>query len=106
MDASSISTLLALAVLLPRADADGSGAEGFGLCLAEAAGLGVPAVGARTGGVPEAVGPGLVVDDPDDLDRSLGAVRSFLDRRPGPAAHVWAAASHGVGRTCRAILRS
>ena len=59
---------------LPRPDADGSGAEGFGLSLVEAASLGVVPVGCRTGGVPEAVGAGIVLEDPDAIPRFIEAI--------------------------------
>ena len=54
-------------LLLPEVDTDGMGAEGLGLCLLEAANVGTPAIGCRVGGVPEAVGPGLLID-PEKLD--------------------------------------
>ena len=73
-----------LAVLLPRPYPDGSGAEGLGLGLLEARALGIAVVGCRTGGVPEAVGPGLVVDDPDDVDGMAAAIRAWW--RPGRGA--------------------
>jgi len=82
------------AVLLPRADADGSGAEGLGLCLLEAAARGVPVIGCATGGVPEAVGPGLLLADPDRPD--LDAVRRLLDDPDvGARARAWVQANHG-----------
>ena len=52
----------AAAVLLPRTDEDGLGAEGLGIVLLEAAAMGLVVIGCSTGGVPEAVGPGLLVD--------------------------------------------
>jgi glycosyltransferase involved in cell wall biosynthesis len=58
--------------LLPRTYPDGTGAEGLGLVLLEARAMSVEVVGCRCGGVPEAIGPsGLLLDDPDDLARSL-----------------------------------
>jgi glycosyltransferase involved in cell wall biosynthesis len=91
----------AAAVLLPRADADGTGAEGLGLCLIEAATAGVPAIGCRVGGVPEAVGPGLLLDDPDAPSaRDLAAAQALLtDPRAGARARAWAAAAHGPTHT-------
>ncbi len=74
-----------LAALLPRTAPDGSGAEGYGLALAEAAALGVATVGCRTGGVPEAVGGGLVLDDPDDVSRSVVTIRDWLRPDRGEA---------------------
>lgn len=89
------------AVLLPRVDADGTGAEGLGLVLLEAAALGTPAIGCRTGGVPEAVGPGLLVD-PDRPD--LDAVRALLaDPLAGERARAWVTATHNPTRTLAAL---
>jgi glycosyltransferase involved in cell wall biosynthesis len=93
-----------LAVLVPRADVDGTGAEGFGFALVEAMGQGVPAAGCRTGGVPEAVGPGLVVTDPDDAGRSVVEVRAFLGTDPGPVGWAWVRDHHGPARTVDAWL--
>ncbi|MEQ1571729.1 MAG: glycosyltransferase, partial [Myxococcota bacterium] len=90
--------------LVPRVDRDGTGAEGFGFTLVEAMAHGVPAVGCATGGVPEAVGPGLVVSDPDDPARCVREIRGFLATDPGPAAFGWARAHHGVARTVDAWL--
>ena len=92
-----------LLVLAPRAAPDGSGAEGLGLVAIEAAGAGVPAVGCRTGGVPEAVGPGLVVDDPDDAARCAAQIRAWWTPDRGAAAQAWCRAHHGVGRTVDAL---
>lgn len=83
-------------LLLSRPDADGSGAEGLGLTLIEAMAHGCRAIGCRTGGIPEATGPGLVLDDPErpDLDR----VRAFLADPEAPArGRAWVAAHHGPG---------
>jgi len=89
-------------LLLPHPDADGTGAEGFGLCLLEAAARGVPGIGCRTGGVPEALGPGLLLGDPDIPD--LGAIEAFLsDPAQGAAARAWACASHGPAAAVAAI---
>lgn len=88
----------AAAVLLPRAEGDGRGAEGLGLVLVEAALRGLPAIGCRTGGVPEAVGPGLILEDPDTLDgTTLEAARALL-ADPGAGARARAAAltRHGA----------
>jgi glycosyltransferase involved in cell wall biosynthesis len=94
----------AAAVLLPRTVEDGSGAEGLGLCLLEAAAQGVPAIGCRTGGVPEAVGPGLILEDPDEPD--LSTVRAFLaDPQAGARARDWVRATHGPAH-CLAVLRA
>lgn len=88
------------AVLLPRVDTDGMGAEGLGIALLEAASLGVPAIGCRTGGVPEAVGPGLVLDDPGRAgEADIERVRALLaDPDSGERARAWVAAHHGPER--------
>ncbi|HHO51508.1 MAG TPA: glycosyltransferase [Deltaproteobacteria bacterium] len=95
---------LDLVCLLPRAAPDGSGAEGLGLVLIEAAAQGVPAVGCATGGVPEAVGPGLILDDPDDPGACAEAVRSWWRPDRGAEAWAWCRASHGVDRGIDTLL--
>jgi len=85
-------------VLLPRVDEHGRGGEGLGLALIEAATMGIPAIGCATGGVPEAIGPGLLLADPDAPD--LDAIRAFLaDPTAGQRAREWATAQHGGQRT-------
>lgn len=99
-------------LLLSRADTDGSGAEGLGLTLLEAMAQGAVAVGSGTGGVPEAVGPGLVLPD-STLDRQplpapgeLDALRRLLDDPlAGAQAAAWVAAHHGP-TLARATLTS
>ncbi len=90
---------LDLVCLLPRVAPDGSGAEGLGLALVEAAAQGVPVVGSAVGGVPEAVGEGLVLADPDDADASARAILDWWT--PARGREAWAAcrARHGVERT-------
>jgi glycosyltransferase involved in cell wall biosynthesis len=89
-------------VLLPRADAHGMGEEGLGLVLLEAAMMGIPSIGCRTGGVPEAVGPGLLLDDPDNPN--IEQIAEFLaDSTAGPRAHLWARENHGPKRTHGAL---
>ena len=97
----------AACALLPRVDRDGSGAEGFGLTLLEAMSRGVPAVGCATGGVPEAVGPGLVLAEPDNPEAAAAAVRAFLaagDR--GAEGRRWVRENHGRQRLAAAVLRA
>ncbi len=95
----------AAAVLLPRAEADGRGAEGLGLTLVEAALRGLPAIGCATGGVPEALGPGLLISDPDDpRPEDLAAARALLaDPEAGVRARAWARAQHGPARALDAL---
>ncbi len=91
----------AAAVLLPRPDEAGRGAEGLGISLLEAAAMGLPVIGCSTGGVPEAVGPGLLVDpDAPDLD----AVRALLaDPQAGRTAQAWVRAHHGAAQAVGAL---
>ncbi len=95
------------AVLLPRAEADGSGAEGLGLVLIEAALRGLPTIGCPTGGVPEALGPGLLLADPEHPDAAaLQAAGALLDDpEAGARARRWAQATHGPARTLT-VLRA
>lgn len=95
----------AAAVLLPRRSTDGLGAEGLGLVLLEAAARGLPAIGCHTGGVPEAVGPGLVLIDPDDPGQAdLAAARALLaDPSAGERARAWARIHHGP-EACLRVL--
>lgn len=93
--------------LVPRSDPDGAGAEGLGFALIEAAAAGVPPIGCATGGVPEAVGPGLVLADPDDVGASVAAIRAYLaDPDAGARAWAWARDRHGVARTVDALTAS
>ncbi|MCK6504151.1 glycosyltransferase family 4 protein [Myxococcota bacterium] len=97
-------------LLLSRTDTDGGGAEGLGLTLLEAMAQGAVAVGSGTGGVPEAVGTGLVLPDAT-LDRlplpapaELDALRRLLDDPlAGAQAAAWVWAHHGPARA-RATL--
>lgn len=89
-------------LLLPRTEPDGTGAEGLGLCLIEAAMRGVPGIGCRTGGVPEALGPGLLLEDPDAPD--LDALTAFLaDPTRREAARRWACQAHGPEAALRTL---
>lgn len=94
------------AFLLPRPDSDGAGAEGYGLTLVEAAAAGVATVGCRTGGVPEAVGAGLVLDDPDDDAASAVAVRAWWTPERGEACRRWAAEHAGTAAVARRLVDS
>ena len=58
----------------------GQQVEGFGISLIEASASGLPVVGGRSGGVPDAVREGetgLLVD-PDDVDVVAAAIRRLL----------------------------
>lgn len=95
-----------VAFLLPRADADGSGAEGFGLALVEAAAAGVATVGCATGGVPEALGAGLLLQDPDDAVASAAAVTDWWTPERGEACRTWVAAHAGTAAVVRRLIDS
>ena len=89
-------------LLLPRLDGDGTGAEGLGLCLIEAALRQTPAIGCATGGVPEAIGPGLLLADPDRPD--LDAIATLLaDPEAGHRARAHALARHGPAAALAAL---
>lgn len=89
-------------LLLPRVDQDGTGAEGLGLCLIEAALRETPAIGCETGGVPEATGPGLLLTDPDHPD--LDAIAALLDDPDaGKRARAHAQERHGPQATLAAL---
>lgn len=77
-----------LVFLLPRTRPDGSGAEGLGLVLLEARARGIPVVGCRTGGVPEAVGPGLLLDDPDAIPASVAQIQAWLPNASAGDVHA------------------
>lgn len=94
-----------LLLQLSRVDDDGSGAEGLGLVVLEAVAHGAPAAVSAVGGLPEAVGPGLVLDDPDDPVASAAAVGAWL-ATPGrvEAQRAWLGRHHGVARCVDALL--
>ena len=94
----------AASLLLPRTHPNGTGGEGLGLTLLEAASQGVPAVGCATGGVPEAAD--LVLDDPDDAQASAEQLRTWLKGGPrGQQAYDRVRAEHGP-KACLAVLES
>ncbi len=96
---------LDLMVLLPTTHRLGTGAEGLGLVLLEAASVGVPAVGCATGGVPEAVGPaGLVLAHPEDAAGSVAAIREWWTPDSGMRAREWLGDVHGVRRCVARLL--
>lgn len=92
-----------LLLLLPRYDADGSGGEGFGLALVEAAALGVAVAGCDTGGVLEALGPGLVLSDPDHARACWERLSGWWNPSRGDACRRWVAANHGTARVVSAL---
>jgi phosphatidylinositol alpha-1,6-mannosyltransferase len=67
-----------LFVMCPRFEADD--VEGLGLVYYEALAAGLPLLGARSGGAPEAIGDaGLLVTDPVDVSAVADALRTALD---------------------------
>lgn len=66
-----------LFIMCPLKDAD---VEGLGLVYFEAHGAGLPVIGARSGGAPEAIGDaGILVDDPLDVAAIEHAIVSALE---------------------------
>jgi glycosyltransferase involved in cell wall biosynthesis len=93
-----------LCLLLPTAREDGSGAEGLGICLLEAALAGMAVVGCETGGVPEAIGEGLILDNPDDPVASLAQIRAWWRPDRGASCARWVVANHGPEATLGNLL--
>lgn len=80
-------------VMLSRADGDGSGQEGLGLVMLEAAARGIPSIGSACGGIPEAAS--VILADPEQDD--VPALPSSTDVRD------WLAATHGTVRCVQAF---
>jgi phosphatidyl-myo-inositol dimannoside synthase len=85
------------------------GIEGFGLAFLEAAAHGLPCVGGRSGGVPEAVQDGVTgfLVPPQDHEQVVAAVARLLEDEPlrermSLAARVWAA-THTWDRSAQAL---
>ena len=84
---------------LSRTDANGVGAEGFGLAVVEASARGVPVVVSDVGGLREAAGPGLVLTSPDDVEGSAAQIEAYLsDDQAGPRQRAHVAQRHGAAR--------
>ena len=95
----------AACILLPRTLTTGRGAEGLGLSLLEAAVRSVPSIGCATGGVPEALGPGLLLSDPDLPNGPL--VNQWLEHpQRGQEAREWVRKTHGPTHTLRTLQRA
>lgn len=84
-----------LFVLTPQAE--GAHFEGFGLVYLEAGAYGLPVVGTRSGGVPEAVQDGVTgyLADPEDVEGVAQAILRLLTdpdlaRRMGRQNRLWA----------------
>jgi len=92
-------------LLLPRTLPSGRGAEGLGLVLLEAAALGIPVVGCNTGGVPEAVGPGLLLESPDSPN--IPRIEAFInDPDAGVRGQRWVQRHHGPTPCIDALRRA
>lgn len=100
-DAQRVMTWCDAVVLLSRADPDGSGAEGLGLVLLEAASRGIPSVGSAVGGIPEACD--LVLTAPDDAGASAAAVRAWWTPERGRAAFA-RCAGHGTDALVQTLI--
>jgi glycosyltransferase involved in cell wall biosynthesis len=78
-------------VLLSKPDREGNHAEGLGLCLLEAAAESVPGIGNATGGIPEALGPGLQIDGYSDSELR----ERLADPGLGLRSWEWVRSMHG-----------
>lgn len=95
----------AATLLLSREDPQGYGAEGLGIVLVESQERGTPVIGAPTGGIPEAIGAGLLLADPDRPDLAL--VRAMLDDEGARTrARAWAQTHHGPDAALRTLMES
>ena len=103
--------LATIFVLLSRSTGRYDGLEGFGLALLEASSHGLPVIGGRTGGIPEAVrhgDTGLVLEATDASGLAGEVARLLADpderRRLGEFGRRFAA-EHGWPRTADAVRR-
>ncbi|MGC6509803.1 MAG: glycosyltransferase family 4 protein [Myxococcota bacterium] len=88
-------------LLCSKSDSSGYGAEGFGLCLLEAASYGIPTLGTANGGIPEALGKGFVIESksPD-----YKAIEKYLnDPHSGQRNWEWYRQNHGRERFVLAL---
>lgn len=92
--------------LLSKPRENGGGAEGLGLCLLEGAARAVVPVGCQTGGIPEAVGPGLVLTDPDDVAASVAEIRRGLTPGLGARCQAWVRRRHGTSRAVDSLVNA
>jgi glycosyltransferase involved in cell wall biosynthesis len=91
--------------LLSRLDEDGHGGEGLGLTLIEGAVCQVATVSSAVGGLPEAVGAGLVLNDPDNIEGSLASLRSWWSAERGVTCREVAIGRHGIVKTIESLCR-
>jgi phosphatidyl-myo-inositol dimannoside synthase len=90
-----------LFLLCTREDPNQPEVEGFGLAFLEAQACGIPVVGSRTGGIPDAVkeGAGGWLIDQDDVE-AIAAILSHLVERPEDFRVMGLAARQRVEREC------
>jgi len=90
-------------LLLSKAHKNQIGDEGLGLCLLEAASQARGCIGSHSGGIPEAIGRGILI--PDVPDRShIETIKNKLDDSQwGLECYNWVKAHHGAER-CAAFL--
>ena len=90
-----------LFVLCTRENRCGREVEGFGLVFLEAQACGVPVVGARTGGIPEAVreGEGGWLISQDDAGALVAILRALV-KDPASFRQAGLAARHRIERDC------
>ena len=94
-----------LLFLLSRLDEHGRGGEGLGLTLVEGAMCQVATVSSAVGGLPEAVGAGLVLRQPDDVLASLDALRERWSPERGILCRADAVSRHGVEKMIDTLCR-
>src|SRR5207248_11117209 len=82
----------------PNRELENGDVEGFGIVFLEANACGVPVIGGRSGGTPDAVQDGVTgfLVDPNDVDEIAGRVTLLLENRGlrermGSAGREWAA---------------
>ncbi|MCB2154386.1 glycosyltransferase family 4 protein [bacterium] len=75
-----------------------SAEEGFGRTICESAALGIPSIGARTGGIPELIREGETgwLVDEGDVESLAGAFQTAWEARSRLADIGWAAREHAV----------
>lgn len=88
-------------VLCSRESASRQEVEGFGLVFLEAQACGVPVIGGRTGGIPEAIreGSGGWLVEPDDIATVAGLLEKLAED-PGDFRRAGAAARRRVEQSC------
>ena len=88
--------------LLSTAGPKGEEAEGLGICHLEAAARGIPCVGTPTGGIPEALGPGLLLNDKkEDIPKIQAFIRDPLSRKK---SREWLEQTHGKDKLLNLLI--